>query len=419
MRVIPVAATLVDADSRVPGSLEIRGGRVSRIGRPAPAGAARRLAVAGLRNAHVHLDLSLVRGVPRATQGFAAWVFDLLRCRGPFDPSAFQRGAEAGCREVLSTGTVAVGDIDSSGAAAAVVAASGLKGIAFREILGSGKDEATLLDLERWLDAFPGFAPAGRVLPGVSPHAPYSTSPGLYRGAARIARARRITLTTHAAETLAEREFLDDGGGEFRALLERLRAPNPRAVGATPARPLRLLEELGVLGRATLLAHVNYLEPDDIERLARTQAAVVYCPRSHAFFGHPAHGRHAIDRMLAAGVRVALGTDSRASNGSLDLFEEMAFLRAARPDLAPATIWRAATETGASLLDGGSGRLADGEPADLAIVEFPHDVPPTAAACVDALTLGAGTVVATYVDGQLVHASPAAGAETLPLTEVR
>ncbi|MBK6942728.1 MAG: amidohydrolase family protein [Planctomycetes bacterium] len=415
---IPVAATLVDANTRVAGSLEIRAGRVARIGRPEHASARRRLAIAGLRNAHVHLDLSLVRGVPRATRGFAAWVLDLLRCRGPFDPSSFQRGAEAGCREVLATGTVAVGDIDSSGAAAAVVAASGLKGIAFREILGSGKDEATLLDLERWLDAFSGFAPAGRVLPGVSPHAAYSTSPGLYRGAARLARARSITLTTHAAETLAEREFLEHGGGEFRELLERVGAPSPRGAGSVSVRPLRLLEELGVLGRSTLLAHVNYPEPDDIDRLAKTQTAVVFCPRSHAFFGHGSHGRHPIDRMVAAGVRVALGTDSRASNGSLDLFGEMAYLRAARPDLPPALLWRAATEIGASLLDGGSGRLTEGEPADLAVVEFPYDVPPTAADCVEALTLGAGKVVATFVDGEIAYAHPDAPAEALPLTEV-
>lgn len=415
---IPVAAVLVDADRRVAGSLELRGTQVARLGAPAPAGVRTRLAVAGLRNAHVHLDLSLVRGVPRATRGFAAWVLDLLRCRGPFDPSFFQRSAAAGCREALSTGTVAVGDIDSSGAAATVVAASGLKGIAFREILGSGKDEATLLDLERWLDAFPGFAPAGRVTAGISPHAPYSTSPGLYRGAARIARARKIASTTHIAETLAEREFLEHGGGELRTLLESVHATSPRPTGAPPVRPLAYLDDLGVLDRSCLLAHVNYPEPDDFDRLARTQAMVVHCPRSHAFFGHGAHGRHPLDRMLAAGVRVGLGTDSRASNGSLNLFDEMAYLRAARPDLPASALWRAATETGAAALDGGSGRLAEGEPADLVVVEFPFDVPPTAAACVDALTLGQGVVQATYIDGQLVYASPAVGAEALPLTEV-
>ncbi|MBL8768272.1 MAG: amidohydrolase family protein [Planctomycetes bacterium] len=415
---IPVAAVLVDARTRVRGGLDLRGATIARIGTPAPDSASRRLAIAGLRNAHVHLDLSLVRGVPRATRGFAAWVLDLLRCRGPFDPSFFQRGAEAGCREALATGTVSVGDIDSSGAAAAVVASSGLKGVSFREILGSGKDEATLLQLERWLDAFPSFAPAGLVRPGISPHAPYSTSPGLYRGAARLSRARGLTLTTHVAETLAEREFLEHGGGEFGELLARLGAPNPR-LGSPPAvRPIADLEELGVLGPQSLLAHVNYPEPDDPERLARTRAAVAFCPRSHAFFGHPAHGRHPIARLLAAGVRVAIGTDSRASNGSLNLFDELAYLRASRPDLSPATLWTAVTETGAAILDGGSGRLAEGEPADVVVVEFPFDVPATAEACVDALTLGQASVLATYVDGRLAHASPAAGDEALPLTEV-
>lgn len=415
---IPVAAVLVDADLRVAGALDVRGTRIARLGAPTVAAASRRLAIAGLRNAHVHLDLSLVRGVPRATRGFAAWVLDLLRCRGPFDPSFFQRGAEVGCREALATGTVAVGDIDASGASSAVVAASGLKGIAFREILGSGKDEATLLDLERWLDGFAEFAPGGRVLPGVSPHAPYSTSPGLYRGAARIARARAVALTTHAAETLAEREFLEHGSGEFRDLLERLHAPSPRSAAAPVERPLAYLEELGVLNERSVLAHVNYPEDSDFERLARTRATVAFCPRSHAFFGHPARGRHPIDRLLAAGVRVAIGTDSRASNGSLNLFDELAYLRASRPDLAPRALWRAVTQTGAAVLDGGSGRLDEGDAADLVVIEFPFDVPGTAAECVDALTLGQGKVLATYVDGAIAYASPEADAAALPLTEV-
>jgi cytosine/adenosine deaminase-related metal-dependent hydrolase len=54
--------------------------------------------------------------------------------------------------------------------------------------------------------------------------------------------------------------------------------------------------------------------------------------------------------MLASGVRVALGTDSRASNPDLDLWREVQFLMNHRADLDPDDLIRMATRNGAEAL---------------------------------------------------------------------
>jgi cytosine/adenosine deaminase-related metal-dependent hydrolase len=76
--------------------------------------------------------------------------------------------------------------------------------------------------------------------------------------------------------------------------------------------------------RPVLLAHVNYADDADLELLAGSSASVVYCPRTHAFFGHAPHRYR---EMLARGINVCLGTDSLASNDTLSILDEMRFLR--------------------------------------------------------------------------------------------
>ena len=391
---LAVGGVLVGRDRFWRGGLSLRDGRIHDLEGPT-AGAARLLAIPGLRNAHVHLDLSDIADVPRATRGFARWVLDLIARRGGLDPARRQRAAALGAAESLSTGTTSVGDIDSSGAAAATVAAAGLKGISFREVLGGVAVE----EAAAWGKSFERFAPGGRLQAGVSPHAPYSTSPAQYVETSELAVRGGLGWTTHLSETAAELEFVTHGTGELREMLETLGAPLP--FDEIPGRsPVAYLDELGCLHERALLAHVNHADEDDVRRLARSGAAVVYCPRSHNFFGHPAHP---ITRLRAAGVPVALGTDSRASNGSLSMFAEMAFLRAARPDLAAADVFEMTTAAAAGRLDGGSGRLEPGAEADLVVVECSSGGPESLEEALHAVTTGAVRVVATLVSGDACY----------------
>ena len=93
------------------------------------------------------------------------------------------------------------------------------------------------------------------------------------------------------------------------------------------------IEAAGLLGRRTSLVHGNYPSSGELPRIARSGATVVHCPGSHAFFRREPFP---LARYRRAGVPIALGTDSAASNGSLDMRREMALLRRAHAGLAPA-----------------------------------------------------------------------------------
>src|SRR5439155_3542819 len=107
-----------------------------------------------------------------------------------------------------------------------------------------------------------------------------------------------------------------------------------------------------------IFVHGNYLDP--ATAFLPTQSLVV-CPRTHAAFGHP---HHSFPQMR---VRVALGTDSLASNPDLDILAEARFLRRHYPEVAPAAILRMLTLSGAEALgfDAITGSLTPGKSADL------------------------------------------------------
>ena len=82
------------------------------------------------------------------------------------------------------------------------------------------------------------------------------------------------------------------------------------------------LESLGVLDERMLLLHCGWLEPHEIEILARRKANLVCCPSSsiHNGYGNLAVGLH--PELMALGVNVSLGSD-HASSGTVDLVQEM------------------------------------------------------------------------------------------------
>jgi len=166
-------------------------------------------------------------------------------------------------------------------------------------------------------------------------------------------------------------ELLAAGTGPFRQLLEELQVWSPEAI-PRGTRVLDYLRELTAAPR-TLVIHGNYLAADEIEFLAARadRLAVVYCPRTHAWFGHPSYP---LARMLAAGVRIALGTDSRASNPDLSLLEELRFVARHYPQIDPAAVLELGTLAGARALgiDQEAGTLAAGKLANLTVVPLPE-----------------------------------------------
>jgi cytosine/adenosine deaminase-related metal-dependent hydrolase len=174
----------------------------------------------------------------------------------------------------------------------------------------------------------------------------------------------------HLAETPGELELLETGAGEFVKFLRELGVWRDD-VFTHSSRPLDYVRELARAERA-LAIHGNYLDDEEIDFIAaHPNISVVYCPRTHAFFGHTPHPWRT---MLSRQVHLALGTDSRASNPDLSLFAELQFLRKLAPDFDPVHLLELGTINGARALgqDAKTGSLDVGKSADLTVVALPN-----------------------------------------------
>src|SRR5439155_17983395 len=184
----------------------------------------------------------------------------------------------------------------------------------FRELVGlTPEGGARAYEGYRWWRA--AFPESETCRPGVSPHAPYSVNATLYLQAS----ASRLALATHLAESPHEQGLLKRHSGPFVPFLENLNVWDPSDLIPDFAYVMRRIRRHC---KHPLYIHCNYLSPD---APFLSSGSVVYCPRTHAAFGHP---RHPFREFLARDVRVALGTDSLASNPDLDLLAEARFVRA-------------------------------------------------------------------------------------------
>jgi len=202
---------------------------------------------------------------------------------------------------------------------------------------------------------------------GLSPHAPYTVWPELLRRLIKLSRERDMPVAMHLAESAEELELLASGSGPLQQLLEERGMWDAAAIprGSRPMDYLRLLAE----APRTLVIHGNYLNDEERTFLAAhvDRMSLVYCPRTHAYFGHPPYP---LAELQAAGVRVALGTDSRASNPDLDLLAEMRFVARTFPQIDPLEILHMGTLAGAEALGRADdvGSITSGKLANLVAI---------------------------------------------------
>jgi len=372
--------------------------------------------VPGLINTHTHLEFSDLPS-PIGCPGIE--LVEWLRCliqRRAHAPLLSRSSIERGLQESVRQGVTTIGEIAQPGGTKDAYLASPCGGTLFLELIAPRIErleaameaaQKHLLDVGQWqtvgwAERAPTRSVGRRVpsesswQPGLSPHAPYTVHPELLARAVDLSVEQGIPLAMHLAESREEIDFLRNGRGPFRELLES------RDAWDSTARPhgARPLDELRVLSRAhrALIVHGNYLDDEEINFLGRQRSrmAVVYCPRTHAWFGH---ARYPLEKLLAAGAIVALGTDSRASSPDLSLLAEMRHVAREFPAMSRATILELGTRSGARALgfDSQIGTLEPGKWANLAVVALPEDA---ATDPHELLLDAAGGVVATWIHGQ-------------------
>jgi 5-methylthioadenosine/S-adenosylhomocysteine deaminase len=257
----------------------------------------------GLVNAHTHAAMALFRGLADDLP-FEVWLHQRVwpaeaRWVGP---EFVADGTRLAIAEMLLGGSTCFSDMyffpDVTGSVArdlGMRAVVGMIAVDFPTAWAADAEEY----LRKGLEVHDRFKAERLVTTAFAPHAPYSVSDATLTRIRRLADELDVPVHIHLHETPAEID---------------------RELAATGRRPLARLAALGLVTPALNGVHATHLTPEDIDALAAAGATVVHCPRSNLKL---ANGFCPVARLLDAGVNVALGTDSAASNNRLDLLAEL------------------------------------------------------------------------------------------------
>ena len=360
-------------------AVDVAEGRIAAV---TPAGKAagalrlrRKLLLPGTVNIHCHTFQSLLRGLGDDLD-FMAWRDRVLY---PFstrlDAEGIYLGAAFAFAEMLLHGATTCVDFfylqdEGNDNAEAVIRAA--RDVGIRLVLAR-----TMYDWEgaparyrekpveaarRTADLITRYAKDPVVSVHPAPHSPHGASSAMIRAGLEVAQSMDTPFHIHVAEGQYE---------GARTLTEH---------GATP---IRYLDNLGVLGERMIGVHCVWLDPDEVRLMGERGAGLAYCPSSNMILGD---GITRITELIAAGVRIGLGTDGGCTNNRLSVFEEMrmaALLQKVRhldgTRLPAEEALAMGTRGGAALLGINAGDIAPGRVADLVAVDLAHPSlhPPT------------------------------------------
>lgn len=313
----------------------------------------------GLVNAHIHLDLSFARIEP--TNDFVSWIGQVIAHRLDLSPKMTMEAIRAGVRESLCAGVTTLGDISPDGASWEIIEEEGLGGTVYFECLGLTPErvEGSISRFEDWLlqhEATPA------IQPGISPHAPQTTSRRIYEYADMCG----LPVATHLGETAEEVQFLQDRSGPFCELLRGMRI-DPALCGFKDCGDV--VNSLSHARRVGWI-HTNFGENPTFSGRRHFR---VHCPATHAYFSREGNP---MDKAVFCPELWVIATDGRSSSPNLDLWRQARGLAQARPELDSGSILRMVTSHPARMMgmEDRVGALAPGLAANFLVGRLPEVV---------------------------------------------
>ncbi len=333
----------------------------------------------GLINAHCHLDYTGMRNKIPSEKNFSQWIQRIIALKNAQNHKDYLAAIEEGFKELRHWGTTSVFNIGFIPEAMEGLPTPAMRTWWFHELIDirfpvyMEKLVGNVLAFSKkhptWLGAF-----------GLSPHAPYTVSRDLYKRVKCYAEKHDLPVTTHLAETSEELEMFREGCGHLFDFLKGLGRPMRDCKTKSP---VAILLEESLLPRGSILVHMNALDEADwaIIRRHASDFMVVHCPKTHSYFGRD---KFHFAELRKSGVSICLGTDSLASNDSLNLFEEMRlFLRL--HEVTEQEVLNMVTLHSAKAIgwEGRLGIIAAGACADLIAIPYSGKIRDTVAAVVN------------------------------------
>ncbi|MEJ2645457.1 MAG: TRZ/ATZ family hydrolase [Gammaproteobacteria bacterium] len=259
--------------------------------------------IPGLVNAHTHAAMSLLRGLADDLHLMEWLKGHIWPAESRWVNEEFVHdGSQLAMAEMIRGGTTCFNDMyffpevtARAAAACGMRATVGLIVIDFPTAWASDADEY----IAKGLEVHDQYRNDPLIGTAFAPHAPYTVSDQPLERLRVLADELEVPIHMHVHETAFEVEQAVHEGG---------------------VRPLERLHGLGLVSPSLLAVHMTQLSDSEIDRLAVAGGRVVHCPESNLKL---ASGFCPVQRLDAAGITVAIGTDGAASNNDLDMFGEM------------------------------------------------------------------------------------------------
>ena len=326
----------------------------------------------GLINAHCHLDYTCLRGKIPRQKSFTDWIRAINAEKSKLSPVDFIASINEGFAETKRFGTTTIANLTAFPELVRQLPDAPVRTWWFAELIDVRSPER----VNELVDSAVEPLKFGQNY-GLAPHALFTASKNLYQRCEEAG--ANVLLTTHLAESREEMEMFRDASGPLYEFMKSIGrdmgdcgngTPLELFVGAPNASPARTTRALS----QWIVAHLNELTQRDFQLLEkmRTKFHVVHSPRSHQYFDH---SRFPFKRLLTLGLNVSLGTDSLASNETLNLFAEMRAFQRSEPERSPEKIFEMITVNPASALrqQNTLGRIRPGFRADLIAIPCGED----------------------------------------------
>jgi cytosine/adenosine deaminase-related metal-dependent hydrolase len=304
----------------------------------------------GFVNCHCHLELSHLKGIIPENTGMVDFLVRVIQQRG-FEAEAIRDAIEEAESGMLQNGIVAVGDICNTAntveqkKAGRLLYHNFIETMGFIESTAAQRFEASRAVYEQFARLYRTPAESNSIVP----HAPYSVSPALFQLIARFP--GNHLLTIHSQESAAEREFIEQGTGDFHRLYQALHIDisfyKPAAKQSLPSYLSHFLPN-----QSLILVHNGNTNKEDLEYVASGGLPIAnlffcVCPNANVYIGNPLP---AIDLLRQYKAAIVVGTDSLASNHQLSVLAELQTIRQHFPHIALNELLQWATLNGARAL---------------------------------------------------------------------